>query len=173
MFPNPLVVLLRLFHIGAGVFWVGGVLMFSRFLFPAAQALGPAAGPVMNHMTQVLKMPRALLGGAFMTIATGFLLYWNASVGFQPAWMRSVTGMTFGFGAVMAIAAVVVGLMVNAPTANRIGALGGAIMAGGGKPSPEQAAEMKQLQSRLGGALKAVTALLMLATAAMATARYL
>ena len=173
MFPNAGVVLLRLFHIGAGVFWVGGLLRFSRFLFPTAKALGPAAGPVMNHMTQVLKLPRALLGAAFMTIVTGLFLYWNFSAGFQPAWMRSMTGMTFGFGAVMAIAAVIVGLTVNAPIANRIGALGGAIMAGGGKPTPEQAAEMQQLQHRLGGALRAVTVLLILATAAMATARYL
>ena len=61
MISAGVVVVLRLFHIGAGVFWVGGVLMFARFIFPAVQAVGPAAGPLMDQLTRVRQLPRALL----------------------------------------------------------------------------------------------------------------
>jgi uncharacterized membrane protein len=171
---SPVVIwLLRLLHIQSGVFWVGGILLFARFLFPAAKALGPAAGPVMDHLNRVLKLPIALAGAGVVNILTGLLLYWRDSGGFQGAWMRTGTGMTFGTGGLLAIAALVVGLTVNRPTATQLGELAGAIHAKGGPPSPEQAAEMQRLQTRLGTALRVVATLLVLATAAMALARYI
>ena len=173
MDSTVVVLLLRLFHIGSGVFWVGGVLLFARFLFPAAKALGPAAGPVMDHLNRVLKLPTALLGAGVVNILSGLLLYWRDSGGFRGPWMSTGTGMTFGTGGLLAIAALVVGLLVNRPTAEQLGALGGAIHAKGGPPTPEQAAEMQRLQTRLGTALRVVATLLALATAAMALARYI
>ncbi|HJR34675.1 MAG TPA: hypothetical protein VJ817_06985 [Gemmatimonadales bacterium] len=173
MFSSGIVVVLRLFHIGAGVFWVGGVLMFARFIFPAVQAVGPAAGPFMDQLTRVRQLPRALLGAGFVTSLSGLLLYWHDSAGFQGAFMSSVTGMTLGTGGLLAIVALVIGLTVNSPTARRLGALAAAVQTQGAPPSPEQSAQMQQLQARLGSAGRIVMVLLVLATAAMATARYL
>ena len=173
MFSSGIVVVLRLFHIGAGVFWVGGVLMFARFIFPAVQAVGPAAGPFMDQLTRVRQLPRALLGAGFVTSLSGLLLYWHDSAGFQGTFMSSVTGMTLGTGGLLAIVALTIGLTVNAPTARRLGALAAAVQAQGAPPSPEQSAQMQQLQARLGTAGRIVALLLVLATAAMATARYL
>lgn len=163
---------LRIVHIGAGVFWVGSILFFARFIFPSALALGPAAGPFMDQLNRVRKVPQALLGAAVATILSGLFLYWRASLGFQWAWMRSPTGMVFGLGGLFALTAFFVGVLVNRPTAERLGQLGAAIQAKGGPPSPEQAAEMQRLQGRIGAALRAVALLLVLATAAMALARY-
>ena len=173
MNSTAVILLLRLFHIGTGVFWVGGLLVFARFLFPTALALGPAAGPVMDHMTRVLKLPNSLIGAAVVNILSGLLLFWRDSAGSQGAWMSSGTGMTFGTGGVLAIIAFGIGVSVNAPTAKQLGALGAAIQAKGGPPTPDQAAEMQRLQKRLGAALRAVSLLLVLATAAMALARYI
>jgi uncharacterized membrane protein len=164
--------LLRIIHIGAGVFWVGSMLFFARFIFPSAMALGPAAGPFMDQLNRVRKVPAALLGAAVATILSGLLLYWRASMGFQGAWMRSPTGIVFGLGGLFALTAFFVGVLVNRPTALRLGELGAAIHAKGGPPSPDQAAEMQRLQARLGVALRAVATLLVLATLAMALARY-
>lgn len=169
---NWLIWILRVAHIGSGVFWVGGFMVFGRFFFPTAVALGPAAGPVMNHITQVLKLPRALIGAATVTILSGVLLYYHDSAGFQTAWMRSSTGMTFGLGALFALTAFTIGVTVNAPTAQRMGALGAAIAAQGRAPSPEQSAEMASYMKTLGVAIRAVAGFLVLATAAMALARY-
>lgn len=164
--------ILRLVHILSGVFWVGGILFFSRFIFPTARALGPAAGPVMDHLNRVMKVPRALMSAGGLTILSGVGLYWNDSMGFKGPWMRSHTAMVFGTGALLAIIALLIGVTVNAPTAQKLGALAAQVGAKGGPPTPEQAAEMQRLQNKLGGALSTVTALLLLTTAAMALARY-
>jgi uncharacterized membrane protein len=171
---SPAVVLiLRLLHVLSGVFWVGSVLFFARFLLPTAAALGPAAGPVMNHLSQVRKVPQMLIGAGLISILSGLGLYWHDSLGFQGPWMRSPTGMTFATGGVLAIIAILIGLTVNRPTADRLGALMAEIQARGGPPTPEQAASMRALQGRLGSALRFVAGLLILATSAMAMARYL
>jgi hypothetical protein len=173
MFSTGVVVVLRLFHIGSAVFWVGGVLMFARFIFPAVQAVGPAAGPFMDQLTRVRQLPRALLGAGFVASLTGLALFWHDSAGFQGDWMSSVTGMAFGTGGLLAIVALVIGMTVNSPTARRLGALAAGVQAQGAPPSPEQSAQMRQLQARLGTAGRIVMVLLVLATAAMAVARYL
>jgi hypothetical protein len=64
------------------------------------------------------------------------------------------------------------GVTINMPTAKRLGDLMTSIQASGSPPSPEQRARVQVLQARLGKAVRAVAALLVLATAAMAVARY-
>jgi uncharacterized membrane protein len=166
------VVLLRLIHILSGVFWVGGILVFARFIFPAARALGPAAGPVMDQLVRVRKLPRALILAGVFSVLSGIGLYWRDSMGFRSEWMGTPTAMVFGVGGLLAITALVIGVTVNAPTAQRLAALAGTIQAQGGAPTPEQEAEVTRLQKRLGVVLPLVTALVVLATVAMALARY-
>lgn len=172
MNSQVVVLVFRFFHIVVGVFWVGSILFFARFLFPAAQALGPAAGPVLDYITRVKKMPQVLLGAGFVTVLSGLGLYWHDSGGFQSEWMRTPTGMTFGTGAALALIALVFGIVVNKPTAERLGALAGEIKAGGAPPTPAQMAEMQALQAKLKMALRVVATLLFLTTVAMALARY-
>ena len=172
MFSLSVVWLFRLIHILSGVFWVGGILLFAHFVFPAARALGPAGGALMSHLTQVRQLPRVLLTAGGVTVLSGLGLYWHDSMGFQGAWMRTHTGMLFGAGGLLAVVAIVVGLTVNAPAAKRLGVLGAKVQAQGAPPTFDQAAEMQRLQQRLGTALRAVALLLVLATAAMALARY-
>jgi uncharacterized membrane protein len=167
-----MVLLLRLIHILTGVFWVGGILVFARFVFPTAQALGPAAGPVMDHLMRVRKLPRALILAGLLTVLSGLGLFWRDSMGFRSKWMGTPTAMVFGFGGLLAILALVIGLTVNAPTAQRLAALSGKIQAQGSPPTPEQVAEVQRLQKRLGVVLPLITALVVLATVAMALARY-
>jgi hypothetical protein len=63
-------------------------------------------------------------------------------------------------------------MAVNAPTANKIGAINQAAAKRGGPPTPEEAALLARLQARLGVVTQIVAFLLVLATAAMAVARY-
>ena len=87
--------------------------------------------------------------------------------------MHSGTGATFGIGAVFALVAMIVGMAVASPTAKRAAALAGTIHGAGRPPSPEQMAEMQRLQARMGKASALGAVLLVLATAAMAVARYI
>ena len=170
---SPMIILLRLIHILAGVFWTGAAIVTAVFLVPSIRALGPAGGPVMQQIAGVRKLPLYFMGAGIFTVLSGISLYWRASGGFTNAWMHSGSGATFGIGAVFALAAMIVGMAVATPAAKRASALGAAMAGAGRPPSPEQMAEMQQLQARLGKAGALGAALLVLATAAMAIARYI
>src|SRR6476469_9770961 len=164
--------ILRLIHILFGVFWAGTAMFNAVFLIPAVRALGPAGGPVMQEIAGKRKLPVYFLVAGLLTVLSGFGLYWHDSQGFTNGFMRSAGGMTFGIGAVFALIAVVLGIFVVTPAAMRTGKLAAAIAAGGKPPTPEQAAEMQQLQATLGKMALVAASLLTLTTIAMAVARY-
>jgi len=165
--------LLRLFHIVIGVFWVGAVAFIAFFLVPSLQSAGPAGGAIMQQLTQQRRMPAWLSASGGLTILAGLLLYWHDSGGFSSVeWMRSGTGVTFGLGAVLAIAGIGVGSAVNVPAARELGALMARAQAAGGPPAPADLAVAQRLQARLATGARASAVLLLLAAAAMSVARY-
>jgi uncharacterized membrane protein len=172
MSDATLMALLRIIHIVAGVFWVGSAIFVAAILLPTLQAVGPSAGPVMEHLVQVRRLPVRLMIAMTLVILSGIALYWKASNGFQSAWMRSGPGVVLGLGAVLGIASGVLGMATSAPTGRRLAGLTTAIKARGGPPTAEELAEIQRLQARMRGAGQAVAVLLVLATIAMAVARY-
>lgn len=167
------IIILRILHILAGVFWVGAAMLFFFFVQPTAKALGPQAGPFMGHLTEKRKMPTAIIAASGLTVVAGVLLYWEVSGGFSAAWVTSGMGIGFTVGAVAAIIAFAVGLVVVKPTVTRVGALTAEVQASGGPPSEAQASELQRLGGRLSTVGMANMALLTVAVVAMATARYL
>jgi uncharacterized membrane protein len=172
MSDAALMAVLRIIHIVAGVFWVGSAIFVAGILLPTLQAVGPAAGPVTEHLIQVRRLPVRLMIAMILVILSGIWLYWKDSAGFQSAWMRSGPGTVFGLGAMLGIAGGVVGMATSAPAGRRLTALGTAIKARGGPPTAEELAEIQRLQARMRGAARLVAILLLLATIAMAVARY-
>jgi hypothetical protein len=126
----------------------------------------------MDHLTRVRRLPQSLLGAGVVTILSGFALYWRDSVGSGAAWMASPTGMVFGAGGVLAVLAILIGVVINVPTAKRLGEYMASIQASGSPASADQKGVLLALQARLAIAGRTVAALLVLATAAMALARY-
>lgn len=166
------VLALRLIHIVCGVIWVGGVLFIAWFLIPTIRGVGPSGGAIMSHMVQVRRLPLVMMAVAILTVLSGLALYWRDSAGFHGAWMQTGTGIVFSLGALLGLPSVAVGMAVNSPVSRRLGVLAAAAQAKGGPPSAEEAAEMQRLQTRLASASNLVAVLLVLATAAMAVARY-
>jgi len=163
---------LRLLHIVIGVFWVGAVVFIAFFLIPSIRATGAAGGAVMQRLTS-RQMHLWLMGASMLTVLSGIGLYWHDSAGFSSsAWLGSGPGRTFGLGAVLALVAIAIGMAVNSRTAKQLGDLAARVQAGGRPPSPDEASAMQRLQDRLakGAVLGAI--LLLVATAAMAAARY-
>ena len=163
---------LRIIHVLFGVFWVGTAIFNAVFLIPSVRALGPAGGAVMQEIAEKRKLPIYFFISGILTVLSGFGLYWYDSAGFTNGFMRSAGGMTFGTGGLLALITLLLGIFVITPAAIRASKLGAAMGAAKKPPTPEQAAEMQQLQAKLGkmGALAAV--LLTLTTIAMAVARY-
>jgi hypothetical protein len=166
------VIILRLIHIGAGVFWVGAALVFFLFIQPSVREVGPEGQRFIGHLTTRKKLPGIILVSAIVTVLAGILLYVEVSDVLNVDWIASGPGIGFTIGGVAALITVILGLAVTKPSADRMGALGQQVAASGGPPSPEQAAEMQRLQARLMLIGRISMVLLMIAVVTMATARY-
>jgi hypothetical protein len=166
-------VVLRVVHILAGVFWVGAALTTVFFIQPTAREVGPAAGPFMMHLAGRRRLVDFVLIAAGLTVLAGLLMYWRVSGGLDPDWIGSAPGISLTVGALCAIAALAVGGSIVRPTIMATLAIGQAVAASGGPPTPEQAAELQALQRRGTAAGKVVVPLLIVAVIGMAAARYL
>ena len=163
---------LRAVHVVAATFWTGVMLMNAAFLIPAVRAAGPAGGEVMKHLVGTRRLPRWINIAVVLTLATGLVLLWWASGGFARAWLVSRRGVVYQIGALATLVTALLGQLVNAPTARRLGGIGAALAASGLPPTEEQQATMRALQGRLAGATRLAAILLSLAAVAMAMARY-
>ena len=165
-----MIYVLRFVHIVGGVFWVGSVMFATFMLAPSLKALGPGAGPVMNQLVKVRRMPIVMMVSSFLSIVAGIWLFMIDSKG--GAFMQTGAGRTFGIGGALAILGLIIGMAVNVPATKRLGAIGEAAAARGGPPTPGEAAVMQRIQDRMAAANKIVITLLILATGAMSVARY-
>jgi uncharacterized membrane protein len=166
-------VVLRIVHILAGVFWVGSALVMFLFLQPAAGEVGPASAPLMMNLSQKRRLPDILLGSAGLTILAGLLMYWKVSNGFDTDWIGSTYGVVITIGSLCAIGAVVLGAAVIRPSMLAVAGIGREVAASGAPPSPEQAARIQALQARVRATGGVIVPLLVLAVMAMASAQYL
>jgi uncharacterized membrane protein len=166
-----MMLVLRLLHVLTGAFWFGGVAFSVRFVMPSLGAVGPAAGPVMQQLTQ-RKLTQTMMGIAIVNVITGIWMMLVLSGGDMGAWMQLNSSKMLSAGGAFAILALLVGMISNPPAAKRLGALSAAIGKRGGPPTPEEAAEMGQLRRRMYRGQVIVLSLLTLAVAAMAVARY-
>ena len=166
---QALVVVLRLLHIVGGSVWVGSVVFTAFFLMPSIAAAGPGGGAVMRELGQ-RKIPQFMMSLMAVTLLSGVGLMGVIASRSDGTWFSSPTGRLISFGAALAIIASIYGAVVNRPTGMRMQKLGAEM--GSGQPTPAQAAEMKQLQSKLLRASQIVAVTLLIVVAAMAAARY-
>lgn len=173
MDERALMIVLRLFHIVGGVVWVGGMTLLAWFLLPAAQAVGPEGGKVLQQVmiARRLRMWMALMMGA--TVLSGLWLFARNISAAGGSWASTGAGMGYSLGALAAIVAGIIGMGIGARAGRRMAVLGQEMAQAGGRPSEAQMAEMQRLQRLAGTTTKVVSVLLLFAAAAMAAARYL
>jgi uncharacterized membrane protein len=110
-----MLLLARLVHVVVGVFWAGTVIFNAWLLAPALRDAGPEGGKVMGALAKRGLMVILPIAG-ILTILSGLWLYRHASVGFDHAYMRSRSGMTYGIGMVATLIAFMIGILVVRPT---------------------------------------------------------
>jgi hypothetical protein len=169
---NAYLLVLRVIHILSGVFWAGSTFLMASYVEPSIRNAGPEGGKVMQGIAaRGYARVMAIAGG--LAILAGLLLYWTASGHLRLAWITSGQGLALTLGGLSAIVAMVVGLGVAGRTVARLQALGAEVQAGGGPPSPEQAAEMAMLSGRMRSAGVWNAGLLAFTVLAMAAAQEL
>ncbi len=160
---------LRLLHIVFGVFWAGSAFFMAVLLEPRLRTLGPPIQrPVMQALVPVL-LP-AMIGSSLITLLAGLVLALLLSGGQLGAFVTSGWGWAMVFGLLASFAAAIVGFGVNTPTAKRMERLGNSIQ--GRPPTPAEVQELGTLSQRLTLFSRLSAALLLLAVATMAVARY-
>jgi uncharacterized membrane protein len=165
-----LTIVLRVLHIGGGVFWAGGMFLLAGFVEPVAAAAGPEGGRFMGRLAGRFTPVTIVVG--VVTLVAGIWLLWRDSGGFQAAFMGSGTGVALSVGTLSGLAAAVVGIGVGARNALRLRALGGAIQGQAGGPTPEQLGQVQALQRRLRLGARVTALLLAVTVVCMAVARY-
>lgn len=160
---------LRIVHIVAGIFWVGGALIMAFFIGPTIGATGEAGQKFVGHLMNNRKFGTRMMIASGLTILAGFILYWIDSDGFTSAWMSSGAGRGFAIGAGFALLGLVFGILVGRTT-NAMAQLGAQIQ---GKPTVEQMSRLNALRKQqvTYSNINAIT--LILSVIFMAIARYL
>ncbi len=170
---SPLLTVLRLVHIFGGVYWAGSIFFFVTFLEPSIRSLGPDGGKVMIRLFErgYLKLMPVV---AIVTILSGLWLLWILSSGFSRDYMGSTIGMALSTGAAFAIIALITGLTVMRPAAERIWEIARTLPQESDETRKKALmAEMDRMRARTGMAGRIVFALLIGAVATMAVARYI
>lgn len=158
-------VVLRLLHVGGGLFWAGSALYLAWFVQPATRASGEAGGAVMRRLMGESRAPAALGISAVSALVSGLLLYWYDFGAVVPF---SRTMGAYALGGVAAIAVWVLGVAVMLPGGRQLEHL--AARAGAGE---EVSAEMAETSARLARVGRISSWLLVLTVICMAVARYL
>jgi hypothetical protein len=165
------IIILRILHIGFGIFWAGSAIFFALFIMPALKVTGPDGMKFMQALGRS-GYPIAAMISALITIVAGFLLIWKLSGGFQPEWFHSWYARTLTIGATRALIAFIIGFTINRPAAARINKISAAIGAQGGAPTPEQVSELMALRKRIFTATNYIAILLAVAVIGMSIFRY-
>ena len=165
------IIILRILHIGFGIFWAGSAIFFATYLMPSLKATGPDGVKFMQALGKS-GYPIAAMISAIITVVAGFLLIWKLSGGFQPEWFRSWYARVLTSGATLALIAFIIGFTINRPGAARMNKISATIAAQGGGPTPEQMAEMMAIRKRISSATNYIAVLLAVAVIGMSIFRY-
>ena len=171
---DPVMLVLRFFHIVAGAAWFGAAFLLTRYVGPSAEETGPAAGPMMTAIFQKRRFARVIAVLALTTVAAGWLMWLRdlQLYGSMGAWVGSPFGLALTIGGVLATFAAYFGITGIGNNVERLVHIGGEVAASGGPPTAEQAARMDRLQAEIAKHGKIDIVLLFFAVTAMATARY-
>ena len=171
---DPLMLVLRFFHIVAGAAWFGSAFLLTRYVGPSASELGPAAGPMMTAIFAKRRFARVIAVLAVTTVIAGWLMWWHDSQLYESigAWVGSRFGLVLTIGGVLATIAAYTGITGIGANIDRLVDLGNQVAASGGPPTPEQAARLARLDAEITRNGRIDIILLVLAVTAMATARY-
>jgi uncharacterized membrane protein len=166
---NYYLLLLRILHIGAGVYWVGSTLLLAFVINPALKATGGSGQKFIDYLITKKRFGTESAGAGGMAGLAGILLYWQDSQGFTSAWMGSSAGIGFAVGGVLGLIAFIFGILTD----RRLKAMAGLREQIEGAPSDEKTAQLQELEKQKSTYLNICAITLVLSLWIMAVARYL
>ena len=163
------ILLLRILHIGAGVFWVGSVLLLAFVINPALKETGGSGQKFVDYLVRKKRFGTESSGAGVMAGIAGILLYWRDSQGFSSAWVQSSAGIGFGVGAVLGLIAFLFGILTD----RKLKAMMQIREQLEGPPSDDRMSQLQLLGKQQTTYLNICAIVLILSLWVMAVARYL
>lgn len=164
---------LRIIHILGGIAWVGAALFVALYLLPASRTVGPAAGPLMREVNEGRKLHVYMSSMSMFTLLSGFALAWRDAGPLGFRWFEQGTGLVYGIGAIAAVAASVVGGALIGPSAKGAADIAAKAQSEQRELTSAERDTQMALQAKMTFAVKLGAALLVTASVAMASARYM
>ena len=163
---------LRLIHIGAGVFWVGSVFTFFLFVQPAAIAVGPDSTRFTYQLLHHRRFGIAILTAGITAVAAGIWLLVITSNGLDTDILFSISRLGYTVGGVVAILTLALGGLYVFPRTRIVERTLGQVLGDARPPTPDEQATL----ARAGGEARRAGWLVLLGLAiaviCMATAEY-
>ena len=166
---NILMLVLRIVHVCAGIFWGGGALMMNFFFGPTVRATAQVGQQFAGHMLLRTKFVTVMTTMAALTIVAGAGLYWIDSDGFTSAWQSSNAGIGFGIGGLFGFVGFVFGSIFGQLN-KKLALIGSQVQ---GKPTPEQMSEIQAIQKRIATVTPIHVYSIIIAILLMSASRYL
>lgn len=165
-------VILRVIHIGAGMFWVGGFFTFFLFVQPAAMAIGPASTPFTYRLLRHQRFAVVLLSSAITTVLAGIWLLVITSNGLNPDALFNDSRIGYTIGGVVAILTLGVGGGYVFPRTQIVERTIGQLLAEQRPPNPDEQALLGRITRETRRAGWVVATGLVIAVICMETASY-
>ena len=166
---NYLMLILRLTHILAGVFWVGATITTTLYLRPTLETSGEARQKALRYLVKNTRLFTAMTAAGILTVIAGYTMYWLDSNGFSSPWVHSGPGIGFALGGAAGLLGLIFRVLANRNMA-ALRRLNAEIKEQPIKDPPQKLVSILKTQTLLD---KFNTWSLIIAVFFMATARYL
>jgi len=163
-------VILRLIHIVAGVFWAGGAFFLVSFVSPAVEATGAEGRKFIQQMSLKSGMSNAMAGMATLTALSGIIMYIMLTE-LDTDLMHANYYVILAIGAAAGLAGWIVGLLMITRPTGKMKRIVAEIESSGGPPSPEQMTAMQASAHTVGQGSRIASVLLVIAVVCMASAQ--
>ena len=130
MSTSTLIIILRLIHIFAGVFWAGSAFLMVSYVEPSVQAVGSSGQQFMRQLGLKSTYGVAMAVAATSTAISGLLLY-DLVFDLSGGILSTTRGLVITIGALAGLAAWVTGFAVQNRTMSKMKKLSNEIEAGG------------------------------------------
>jgi uncharacterized membrane protein len=166
-----LMIVLRIIHIFAGIFWVGVSIFNIRFLQPTLQATGSEGQAVMRHLTSHTRFTVTMYTVATLSLLSGLFMYWYLFE-FDLDAISAGYGLVLTIGGIAGLIAWIIAIFFVRRTLSRLQAIGKAVQAQGGPPTSEQAVGMQAASAQMVQLGQAGVGFMIIAVLAMSIAQY-
>jgi uncharacterized membrane protein len=169
---DTMMVIMRIVHIFAGVFWVGSTFLLLRYIEPTAAATGDSGRDFMRYFGTKTNFSPAMGLAGLLSVLSGLVMYYIIFDGSTDA-LGSGYGLSLTIGAISGILALIVGLMFQGRSSMKMKAVMAEMEAADGPPSPEQLAVMKAGSEQIALGTRIGAVLMTIALLGMSIAQYI